>query len=230
MKFLNKLLLSLFTLFLIVISCKNKEKEKTSTQQDIKKDSIIEIKARTTNSLKQKIAIDIKDPRAILQSERHRYTGTFKIYSSKDGHDSYFDSEDKNTIKVKIGVPNINFRIYGVYNISQGNKKGIVILVTDGTTASACGSANNFILEETFLANTILDVHGNSPLSLENTTNLNVIVFNEDKNSFKKEYINVIKKRFLRPGKFDYTCRDYRINKAIVQPKQGGGGIIVGIP
>lgn len=152
-----------------------------------------------------------------------KYKRSMQILSEDNKEYSYFTND---SICIKIPVPNKDFKIYGIYNISKKYNR-IFVHISDLENTYICGETDlNFILEDIISISDIEEVKNSKPFIIEEIENIQVIVFNDKVSNFTSERDSILYKAM----KADFIPTNCEIQAKFLdekQPKEAGGGVII---
>ncbi|MEE9407003.1 MAG: hypothetical protein V3V28_02890 [Polaribacter sp.] len=162
-------------------------------------------------------------------------------------------------IKIAVANKNFKFKsATNIMKINGRGLKAIAIHITDSSTNKSCGKPITHILEVSIPVDQIKPhVINNEKIILSKGDKLNVIVINDEPSSFStysSKVFGALESHILKLGGMNYGCDDFskmRLNIikllndpkekslheeykeiliALANPKEGGGGVIVGWP
>lgn len=213
----NVLLITLITIFFF--SCKETPKKKVTAPLLL-----------TTYTKKKK-------PRKIKAKEKKIYKRQLEIVTGSRDF-SYFDKDTRDSIVLRIPVANDNFKFYNIYNITNGNNKGILVIISDNSKNEVCEiSEKTHILDTLVFAHKLKHYRTNLSLTLKMKDSLQTFVFNDYLPNFLKDSLKYINRHHAvleRVGDWTWSCENSFFQEYFniddKQPKESGGGVIVSFP
>jgi hypothetical protein len=132
---------------------------------------------------------------------------------------SFFISENQ-LICVKFPVPKKKYEVKNIYNLSNATKNRIVIHITDNTNDSVKGKPKDFMVSGIFDVSDIINT-GSFNLSLNDTTSLTVMVFNDNSQITNTTILD------LNIEDYFSKLENNPTKKFDALPNEAGGGVIV---
>ncbi|WGH76643.1 hypothetical protein P8625_05650 [Tenacibaculum tangerinum] len=177
-----------------------------------------------------------KKPRKINAKEKQTYKRQLEIVQG-DKDFSYFDKDTQDSIVLRIPVASDKYRLHNIYNVSNGNHKGILVIISDSTRNRICEiTERTHIIDTTVFAHKLKHFKTKSSLNLKKNDFLSVFVFNDYIPDFKKDSLKYINRHHdaLLDLNFIWGCENSlfedMFDPTIKKPKETGGGVIVSFP
>lgn len=142
---------------------------------------------------------------------------------------SYFNLQQK-IISVNIPVSDSIFQIYGAYHIySNGNDKGIALLISNKSVISDCGNSSKYILDLKIPLKKVKPTTRNEALTLNEKDRLKILIINDFPFDFTRTRDSILKEleRTFSSASSNFTCEPLFFKSELVRPRESGGGVII---
>ncbi|PQJ74551.1 hypothetical protein [Polaribacter gangjinensis] len=123
----------------------------------------------------------------------------------------------KKYVRFEILTANDNFKLKNVFFTIQNNKKYFIVHISDNTPISTRSLASNYLMNIKEPLSSIQNC-SSSPISLSVNEEIDVIVFNDEKQIFCSILDDIIN---------SYSKEKNTDEKDLIQPSEAGGGVIV---
>ncbi|MDT7831906.1 hypothetical protein RQM59_05910 [Flavobacteriaceae bacterium S356] len=156
--------------------------------------------------------------------EANKYPKNFDIITVESYHNI-----SKKEIHLEIPMPNKRFKVFSALNTSGSHGKQITIIINDGTPNRyrVPGAAKKFMLEFDFGFDDLLNSEHN-PLIIDDVAQkLDVVIIHDDMTIFmdtedRKAHYDKLAKENTHFDKDNFNFEE--------EPKESGGGVIIGGP
>ncbi len=220
---LKKLTL-LFLLLFIISSCKD----------DKSKSEIPEFKTSETKEANKVVTVSPENVISPFRIDKvnHNdlvikgYKNNIHIVGRRG--ESSFNSVNK-TITVKAPLHQNNFTHLKTFDISSGNNKAILYVITNNTPDEILDQNMEYLSNHTFSYNDVENLYGGTNFILKKDEKLFVAVLNDEFNLYsrvnRKKIIDEFKEEYKLSRTID--CKKYKSTILDDEPKEACGGVIV---
>ncbi len=214
----------LFLLLFIISSCKD----------DKSKSEIPEPKTSKAKEADKMTAVSSENDIAPFRIDKvnhndltnRGYKNNLHIVGSRG--ESSFNSLNK-TITVKVPLHKNNFTHLKAFDISSGNNKAILYVVTNNTPDEILDKNIEYLSSHTFSYNDVENLYGGTSFILKKDEKLFVAILNDEFNLYSRSNRKKIIDEFKEEYKLSRTidCKKYKSTILDDEPKEACGGVIV---